>query len=60
MQSLSALQFTLGLLDEIRRTVNCELYFAGRIATVFLSIVSMITLSAMNIYGEIFSFIGIK
>ena len=40
--------FTLGLLDEIRGTGNCKLKFAGAKATVFLTIVSMTTLSAMN------------
>ena len=40
--------FTLGLLDEIRGTGNCELRFARGIATVFLTIISMTTLSAMN------------
>ena len=40
--------FTLGLLDEIRRTENCWLKFARGQATVFLTIVSMTTLSAMN------------
>ena len=40
--------FTLSLLDEIRGTGNCELRFARGHATVFLTIISMTTLSAMN------------
>ena len=40
--------FNLGLLDEIRGTGNCELKFAGDQVTMFLTIVSMATLPAMN------------
>ena len=40
--------FTLGLLNEIRGTENCELSFAVGKATVFMIILSMTTLSAMN------------
>ena len=40
--------FTLSLLDEIRGTGNCWLRFARGYATMLLTIISMTTISAMN------------
>ena len=46
--AIGNLLFTLGILNEIRGTENCELSFAVGKATVFMTILSMTTLSAMN------------